>query len=306
MEPKDLPLPRRAGQYMINLVLRAIMGLALALPYRWRVPAAGWLISRVVAPLAGYDRRVRENLTLAWPDLPEETVERLTRSVPDNAGRTLIEVYSGRQFARHLEKYPPQGPGWEAMIAAQAEGRPVILATAHFGNFYALRIAAAARFGKVGGLYRPLSNVFFNRHWESALSQNGDQPIFPKGRRGLAEMMKFVRGGNVMVILTDQHVSQGAPLRFFGRRAYTALSAFDIALKTNAIAVPCYGVRSDDGLGFRLIFEEPIPHSTPEEMAQAFNDSLEAQTRAHPGQWFWVHQRWKAIGADTDEDEPLV
>jgi KDO2-lipid IV(A) lauroyltransferase len=28
-------------------------------------------------------------------------------------------------------------------------------------------------------------------------------------------------------------------------------------------------------------------------MTQALNDSLEAQTRKHMEQWFWVHRRWK-------------
>ena len=44
MEPKDLPPATRTGQYLLNLVLGGMVRLALALPYRMRVPLIGWLV----------------------------------------------------------------------------------------------------------------------------------------------------------------------------------------------------------------------------------------------------------------------
>ena len=41
MEPSDLSLPTRIGQYLVNLALGGAMRLALALPYKWRVPFIG-------------------------------------------------------------------------------------------------------------------------------------------------------------------------------------------------------------------------------------------------------------------------
>ena len=58
------------------------------------------------------------------------------------------------------------------------------------------------------------------------------------------------------------------------------------------LILPTYGIRRPDG-GFDLRVEAPIPHSTPEAMTQALNDSLEAQVRAHMDQWLWTHRRWK-------------
>lgn len=266
--------------------------LALALPYRQRVPLAGWLVSRLVSPLAGWPRRVRDNLARVWPDLPQDDVTRLIRAVPDNAGRSLIEIYSGDTFKDRLRDITPEGPGWEALQTAQAEGRPVFLISGHFGNYDAIRGFVAMHFGAVGGLYRPLNNLYFNRHYVHAIAQTS-QPVFPRGRRGLAEMMKFTRAGNIMAMLTDQHFGHGAPLTFFGQTAYTALSVPEMALKLNAVVIPCYGIRQPDGLSFRLLFEAPIPHTTPEDMGQALNDSLERQVRAHPEQWLWIHRRWK-------------
>ena len=43
-----------------NFLARGILGVALALPYRWRVPLVGWIVSTVVAPLAGWKKRIGE------------------------------------------------------------------------------------------------------------------------------------------------------------------------------------------------------------------------------------------------------
>jgi len=98
-----------------------------------------------------------------------------------------------------------------------------------------------------------------------------------------------------MGLLNDQRIGHGADLTFFGHRAKTALSSAEMALKYNCLLIPVYGIRQPDGISFDLLIESPIPHSTPEIMTPALNDSLEVQVRAHMDQWFWVHRRWKAM-----------
>jgi KDO2-lipid IV(A) lauroyltransferase len=39
--------------------------------------------------------------------------------------------------------------------------------------------------------------------------------------------------------------------------------------------------------------EAPIPQTTALEMTTALTRSLEARVKAHPGQWFWIHRRWR-------------
>ena len=96
-------------------------------------------------------------------------------------------------------------------------------------------------------------------------------------------------------MLIDQHFGTGAALDFLGQPAMTSLSAAEMALKYNCLLVPVYGIRLADGLHFDLLVEEPIPHSDARTMTQALNDSLAAQVRLHPEQWFWVHRRWKRL-----------
>lgn len=284
------PLPLR--DRLENAVILGLIRGLLLLPYRWRVPLCGWVMAHLVAPLAGYRRRIRANLALILPDLPASEVRRITRAVPDNVGRTLIEIYSGPAFTARAASLPLTGAGVGILEAAHREGRPVVLVTGHFGNYDASRAALIARGFRVGALYNPMKNRAFNAHYVAAISAIGT-PLFARGKRGLAEMVRHLRSGGMLGLLIDQHMSHGAELTFFGHRALTALSAAELALKYDALVIPTYGIRQPDGLSFQIVVEPPIPAGPPEAMTQALNDSLEALVRRHPEQWLWIHRRWK-------------
>lgn len=283
----------RTRDWLENAALRGLIGGLLCLPYAWRVPLCGWVMSRMIAPLAGYRDRIRENLAKVMPDLPKDEVERLVRRVPDNVGRSIIENYSSKEFMARAGGSPVRGEGLAAVEAAHAEKRPVIFIAAHFGNYEASRAAMTARGYTVGVLYRPMNNRYFNKHYVRAMEQLGE-PAFPRGRQGLGGMLKFLRGGGKLGMLIDLHIYDGERLTFFDRPAMTSLSAAELALKYNAVLIPAYSVRQKNGLDFEIIFEAPIAHTDPRTMTQALNDSLETLVREHLDQWFWIHRRWKA------------
>lgn len=289
-EPRS-PQPKLTD-HLVDRAFRALLWCARRLPYDRRVPVAGWVVSRIVAPLAGYSRRVRENLALVCPELPAAEIERLVRAVPDNVGRSMIEFYSGQEFIDRVRDLPVRGPGAGALAEARRDGRPVILATGHFGNYDVARAALVARGYPIGGLYKPMRNPLFNAHYVETISIIG-KPLFPRGPRGLGEMVRFLKSGGMLGLVMDQHMSHGVPLRFFGKRAMTATSAADLALKYDAELIPIYAIRQPDGLSFDIVAEAPVPRSDAQTMTQAINDSLEAHVRAHMDQWFWIHRRWK-------------
>ena len=53
----DAPPRFEAMAFAQNLVVRGLIGMALLLPYRWRVAGLGWLMARVIGPLGGYRHR---------------------------------------------------------------------------------------------------------------------------------------------------------------------------------------------------------------------------------------------------------
>ena len=277
-----------------NLVVMGLLALLRILPYRLRIPLGGWAMRAVIAPFAGYGQRVRTNLALIWPDLPQARVDAITRAVCDNAGRTLAELYSPKAFKALVADAPILGAGMAPILAAQAEGRGVIFVSGHFGNHDIARAVLASQGKPVAALYRPQQNPYFDRHFAATIRAISE-PLFARGRRGLAELVTHLKAGGMLGMLIDQHFYTGAVLDFMGRKARTSLSAAELALKYNCLLVPVYGIRQADGLHFDLLIEAPIPHTDPVTMTQALNDSLAAQVRLRPEQWFWVHRRWRKI-----------
>ncbi len=284
---------QQSGMHLLQyIVLRAVVFVMRLLPYRLRIRFGGWLMARVLGPVAGFKKRIANNLDMICPDLEQKARNEIFNEVPDNFGRTLFEIFSGQAFLDHIRDMPFGGPGLDALLAAQAQGRPVIIVSGHFGNYDVIRGGLGQRGVTVGALYRKMANPAVNRFYVDAIGVIG-RPLFERGRRGMGQMVRFLKQGGCLAILHDQNVSGGTPLQFFGRTAYTGLSAADLALKYDALLIPCYAIRQPDGLSFVTQFDPPIPHSDPPTMMQALNDGLEAQVRAHMGQWFWVHRRWR-------------
>lgn len=292
MQDSASKTPATAKQRAIDLAIRGLIGALLALPYRWRVPFCGWVMSRVVSPLAGWPKRIRDNLDLTMPELAKAERDAMVRAVPDNVGRTVIEIYSGVEFIDRAARLPLTGEGVQVLEQARNEKRPVILATGHFGNYDAVRAALIAKGFPLGALYRRMNNPSFNDHYVRAIGRIG-QPIFERGRHGMAQMLRHLKAGGMLGILPDQRMGAGVKLSFFGREALTALSAAELALKYDALLIPTYAIRQPDGLNFQIVVDAPIPRGTPEEMTQALNDNLERLVRRYPQQWFWIHRRWK-------------
>ena len=275
-----------------NALFRAALGVAGLMPYATRVRFMGWLVATIVAPLAGWRTRIRENLALVWPDLPPKKVREMQRTVANNAGRSLIENFSTKDMIARAPHMPFDGPGLAALEAARAEGRPVITATAHFGNYEAARAALTHKGFEVGALYRELSNPYFNDYYARMMALYGG-PFVPQGRRGTAAFIRALKEGRMMGLLFDIYVQEAPVIPFMGHPTRTAVSAAELALKYEAELVPIFGVRQPDGLTFRIRAEAPIPRTDPETMTRELNARLEALIREHPEQWFWIHRRWK-------------
>lgn len=269
----------------------AVINTALRLSYRRRVAAMGWFGRAVLGPLA-LNRRTRANLAHVRSDLSRAEVRDICRAVADNTGRLLAEMYSGSEFAQFVGDTPLLGPGWEDFHKARAAGRPVILASAHFGNTHVGRAALERRGHRIGMIYQPFSNPAANRRYLERIGQIG-KPLFPTGPAGTNAMLRFLRAGGVLGITTDVHVGSGVALDFVGKPAMTTLSTARMAVKFDALLLPCFITRNPDGLTFRLEAEAPIANGDPLAMTQALNDRISARIAKDPGQWFWAHRRWK-------------
>lgn len=286
----DTAITGTRADWLADKALRALIGTVMALPYKSRVPMMGSVLRRAIGPLAGYQRRAEENLALVYPDMGVLDRRRIAAQTCDNFGRTLIENYSHAAFAKHLSTTTATGDGLDAI--AKAKGRPVIFVTGHFGNHEAPRQVLTGMGYSIGGLYRKMANPYFNAHYAPTLTSWGG-PVFEQGRAGTIGFARHIKSGGMGTLLFDVHQDAGSPLDFLGYPARTALSAAEMALKFDALLIPYFGTRRGDGINFDVTIEAPIPHTNAKDMMQTATDRLAAHINTDPGQWFWVHKRWK-------------
>lgn len=277
----------------IYIFVRYLLGILSILPYRTKISLGGLIYQKIISPLSGNRKRIIDNLKLIFPDLEKRKREELCSQVPNNIGRTLFELLSPNAFSNIAKSAKVSGPGFKILKDAQEQKKPVILVSGHFGNYDVVRVVLNTNQISVGALYKPMSNPYFNTFYERCIKQIAE-PLFPRGRAGMGNMMRYLEDGNVVALLIDQYMSHGEPLKFLGHTAYTATSAAKLALKHDALLITFYVVRNDDGINFDLVFESPVKPSTPNEMTQVLNDRLEKQIRKNMGQWLWTHRRWKS------------
>ncbi|MDE4172702.1 lysophospholipid acyltransferase family protein [Phaeobacter sp. PT47_59] len=299
----ELSIAAKSKYFVSNLFLRGLIGTLRLIPYRLRLATMGRLIQGL-SGIVGFERRIRDNLDLTCPELSKAEVDRLCREVCDNVGRTLAELYAGAPFLRRAQAAPITGAGLAALEQAQAEGRPVILVTGHFGNYDAARAGLIARGFSMGALYRRMANPYFNSHYVRAIEGNG-KPMFEQGKRGMVEMVRHLKKGGNIAIVADLHAHGGTEIDFFGKPAVTSTVPAELALKYGAALIPVYGIRKDNGVDFEILLNPEIPASDPLTMTRAICDDLEGVIRQHMGQWFWIHRRWKPYVV-TPKDAPTV
>ncbi|WP_234702909.1 lysophospholipid acyltransferase family protein [Thalassobacter stenotrophicus] len=276
--------------------IRAVISTLSFFPFRQRSAFMAWVMSRVIAPVVGYRKRIRNNLDLILPDLGAAQRNTLTTEVTRNIGRTICELFSPQDLLSMARQTELTGPGLVALEEARAANRPAIVVSGHFGNYDIVRAGLIAHGFNVGGLYRHMNNPFFHKFYLNNISAIGT-PLFERGRPGLGQMVRHLKSGGILAALIDVRANTGVPLPFVGQDALTATSMAELALRYDALLVPSYATRLASGEGFVADCESPIPHTDPETMTRALNHSLEIRVLKNPEQWFWIHNRWK--GADS-------
>ena len=275
----------------IDLVLRGIIAFTRLFAYRTRVKLFGFIASYVVAPLFGFIKKAVRNLQMVHPDMSAREAGKIAHEVAANFGKNMIENYSKHDVAVALKPENIGGAGYDQMMAAIAEGRPVMLVSGHIGNYEAMRIALYKLGHQSACLFRPASNPYFNEHY----TQNYGYltgPAFPQSRKGFLGFTRHLREGGIATMLFDVRATQYQDVDFFGIPAPTSDVPAKIAIKTGALFVPCFAHRGPDGMTHHIEFEMPIEHSTSYEMMAEMSDRLEAQVRRFPAQWLWFHDRW--------------
>lgn len=240
-------------------------------------------------------RRVaRRNLELAYPaasaaereTIIDQVFASLARMVWTFARFPQINAANVGQWIRY--------DGLEHFLEAKKQGHGVLFATAHLGNWELSAFAHALLTEPMDIVVRPLDHPRVDNWVESRRQLSGNRIIgkWDAARR----ILRGLAANRAVGILMDQNttLSEGVFVDFFGTPACANVAFAKIAARTGAPVIPGFAIWSEEEQLYVLKFYPPVP-ITGDATAdtQALHSVLEQVIREHPGQWLWLHRRWK-------------
>ena len=263
--------------------------------------ALGIIVGRAVYLLHVRLRRVgMRNLALAFPEKSIRERKRILRAEFTSLGRQLAEVCQFPKYTSENVGEVVVYDGLENYERAYARGKGVLFLTAHFGGWEVSAFAHSLHGHWLHVVMRPMDNPYLDRMIQGYRTMHGNKTVAKDDFvRGLLGAMK---AGEVVGILMDTNMTppQGVFVDFFGIPACTASGLARIALRTDAAVVPGFTIW-DEALGkYRLRFDPLLELVRTGDLeadivanTQNFTQVIEKYVREYPGQWLWVHRRWK-------------
>jgi len=251
------------------------------------------------------DRKHREralaNLRRSFPELPDRTREVLARRSMQELFMFFVEMFFTTRliridsWARYIVLENFQKP-FELMV--KREGGLIML-TGHYGNFEILGYLLATLGFPTSSVARPLDNPYLSDFVFGVRERKGQRIIAKKGATD--DVVDVIEGGGAVAFVADQNAgSKGMFVDFFGRKASTYKSIGLLAMQYNVPVVVGYARRLNDQFKFVVGVQDtifPDDWQTQDDplryITQRYTKALEDAIRADPGQYWWVHRRWK-------------
>ena len=241
---------------------------------------------------------IRENLKLAFPDLPESERERIAEGAFRNVGVSLIELLWFPRLTELSAKSLVRIDQDEVLDQCIRRGKGVVLLTAHIGNWELIPISVHLQKGvPFYSLYKPQSNRWIDRQILSRRTRFGTG-VIPMGM-GIREILRALQDGGCILIAADQSApKESIRIPFFGREVPVFQGPAVFCLKTGASMLATYCVRlPDDSYALRMkeIRTSDLSYSDEavQELTQRHHEETERIIREYPDQWMWMHRRWK-------------
>lgn len=278
------------------LLVRALLRTCACLPLDV-ARALGRGAAKLYWPLNGRSRRVTErNIALAFPEKPAAERRQLARD--SLAATAELATEMGHVWLHSWERLRPHilgVEGGELMEEAMASGRGVIVMAPHLGNWEVMGLHVAT-LGPITSLYEPPQLAALDRVIRRARERSG-ATLVPTDSRGLARLLKSVRGGHISGILPDQcprDPGSGMNSEFMGVRCFTGTLACNMIRRTGAVALYGFARRVPGGFVIHFLPAEPEIHDEDTAVSlAAMNRGVEACVQLCPEQYQWEYKRFK-------------
>jgi KDO2-lipid IV(A) lauroyltransferase len=299
-------------RYIDGIVLAGLKTLILAgaiVPYKMGVVIGGLTGRLAYYLLVRHKKKTIENLRLAFKgEMDEEEIENTATACFENLGISLFELLCIRWSGlKKIQKsITVEGEGY--LREALKLGKGLILITAHIGNWELLGMLLAHMGYKLSVIAAPSKNIRLGEMTNAYRSRFNIETIIRGEHSSARKIIRSLRENRVLGILLDQDIkSAGIYVDFFGKKAYTPSGITSLALRFDIPVLMIFIVR-EERYRHRVIVIKPEGLRRGEDIKSDINHNtaiftaiIESFIRKYPGQWVWMHDRWRR-GLMTTKD----
>jgi len=273
------------------------------LPFAWQL-AIGRRIGDAFRRLARQRRDIAAiNLSLCLPEVPAAGREKILVEQFRSMGIGVMEMAMSWWAPDRRLKKLARVDGLQHLQTALGKGKGVLLLSGHFTT---LEIG-----GRLLALYTPF-HVHYREHKNAAFDKvmkDARQKHFGRAipRGDLRGLLRSLQDNIPVWYAPDQDYGreQSVFAPFFGIPAATITATSRLARISGAAVVPFFQTRLPAARGYQLTLYPPLEHFPGESVAAdtaRLNRLFETRIREQPGQYLWVHRRFKT----RPEGEPGV
>jgi lipopolysaccharide heptosyltransferase II len=282
--------------FFVYLCYRAILLLIVALPLRVVFSlgkifgAVAWLV------LPQYRRLARHNLRIAFGEEFSATKRRrIVRQHFQNLGANLLCGLKLNALAPEAAAEFVTTEGLDEIHRHLRAGRPVVLALSHLGNWelFAQLMPHFVSYAPLGTVYQKLRNRRVDDFVRKQRTRFG-VTAFDRSE-GFQEAIRLLRRGGLIGILCDQHAGDhGKWTPFFDRLASTTPLPAVLCKRTGAVLMAA-SIYTDGTARWRMRVTSAFdqPNDSIGSLTARANEVIADEIRRAPGDWFWIHNRWK-------------
>ena len=288
--------------WIVYIAVRLVAVALHAFPVDLNLQTARLLGNIMYAVDKKHRDRAMANLRRSFPEKSEAECQALARRSMQQMVMLFVEVLFTTRLIRvdtwtkyvQLENFHDV----QEMLLRREKG--MIMLTGHYGNWEILGYVLATLGFQTVSIARPLDNPYVSKFLFGVREKTGQRIIAKKG--ATPEVTAALDKKLTVAFIADQNAgSKGMFVDFFGRLASTYKSIGLLAMEYDVPVVIGYARRVDDRFHFKagphdVIYPEdwksqddPLRYIT-----QRFTKAIEDIVREDPGQYWWVHRRWKS------------
>ncbi len=244
----------------------------------------------------------RQNLKQAFPEKSGEEIEIILREMWSNISRVAAEYFYLDEIFSIDEENQQNGrieiTGGENFDEMKALEGPAICFTAHTGNWEILPVASAFFGLNIIALFRPPNNKYIAKKVLAARRTNMGH-LVPSKVGASWSLASVMENGGKVGVLVDQFFYKGVLLDFFGHETLANPLLGKLARQFDCPVYPARTIRLPNGR-FRIDIQPKLEiprnesgHVDVDELTRRVNQVVEGWVREYPGQWLWLHKRWR-------------